>query len=88
MRVGTRLYELCFALGELSPQNEHEVLSMGSQGSNTRIGKPFPSQAFVRAGGTGSNGQHTVEQQYSLARPMGKVTVGACGRAGGRDISF
>ena len=51
------------------------MLSTGAKPTNDGVGKGFPTVPLMTAGGMGSHGQCSVEQEYALGSPAAQTAA-------------
>ena len=74
-QVARRINKGGFLLGIAAPQQEHDWLRLRGDKADYSVGKSFPPFVFMRCGKPAFDGQHTVEQEHALLRPMFKEAV-------------
>ena len=75
-----RVDERRLLLRVAAPQHEHDRLCLRVDLADDRVGEALPAAVAVRGRAAHLDGQHAVEQQHALARPMFEQAV-----AGPRD---
>ena len=68
--MAAAVYHRAFFLRVAAPQHEHDVLAMRVKLGDDAVGKRFPAKVGVRMRLVGAHGEHGVEQQHALLRPM------------------